>query len=424
MNSFVLYQKELCQIITIVCYGILLIYTYKNRRYTKFDQTTFTYLTWFIASIMGYFYLHSEICNVGLKSPEFSSVFIAFGLFILYTWPIYFLRERTLDNYQFEDNKIIYYLCIFVSIICIVPFAENLVHLSDAKTRSEIGMLHDELVIFKEYNSPIGKTCANILRCFKFIIPVLFFNYVNTNNKKINKLVVIGLLCAYFNDSLAAFCRGSRFLAVIDGLRFVFLYLLMRKTISFKIKAFINKSFGILAGIVLFLFVILSIARFGDRTNESVLESYYRYAGEGFNNLYADMMYVDRHTYGMHIFRSLFGDENTPDTLTLYMGIRMFVYYTFMGDFIADFGILGSVVIFILISSIIYITIIKKKTFSFFDLIILGAYATVFNSGFMYTAFMNYGLGIKGFLCFIIIYGIIHYGEESRKRSINNYRKL
>ena len=186
----------------------------------------------------------------------------------------------------------------------------------------------------------------------------------------------------------------------------------MRKSISPQIKPLINRGLTILICILIFVFVIISITRFGASNKESLIESYCRYAGEGFNNLYSDMMYIDKHTYGLHTFRALFGDENTADYLTMYMGIRMFVYYTFMGDFIADFDLIGAMVIFLVVSFIVYRSIIKKENMGFGNLVALSVYSSVFTSGFMYTSLMNLGLGIKGLLGFVIIYSFIRYGRN------------
>lgn len=414
MNAEIVYTKIVYQFITALAFGGLLLYQIKNKRKhnIRFDQTIFIYLIWLIASLLGVVYLNSELVNFGRGVPNVWSVFIAVFLFYLYVWPINYLSERNTYNYKYDNHWFISILCYFVCVITILPFVENVIHLSDGNTREEIGYLHDDADLFVNYHSSLGKTLSNVLRLFKFVLPAIFFNYINVNNKNINTAVVVCLLCALFCDSLEGFCKGARYLAVIDGLQFVFLYLFMRKSISPQIKPLINRGLTILICIVISVFVIISITRFGDSNKESLIESYCRYAGEGFNNLYSDMMYIDKHTYGLHTFRALFGDENTADYLTMYMGIRMFVYYTFMGDFIADFDIIGAMVIFLVVSFIIYRSIIKKDNMGFGNLVALSVYSSVFTSGFMYTSFMNFGLGIKGLLGFVIIYTFIRYGRN------------
>ena len=414
MNAEIVYTKIVYQVITALAFGGLLSYQIINKRKhnIRFDQTIFIYLIWLIASLLGVVYLKSETVNFGRGVPNLWSVFIAVFLFYLYVWPINYLSERNTSNYKYDNHWFISFLCYFVCVITILPFVENVIHLSDGNTREEIGYLHDDADLFVNYHSSLGKTLSNVLRLFKFVLPAIFFNYINVNNKNINPAVVVCLLCALFCDSLEGFCNGARNLAVIDGLQFVFLYLFMRKSISPQIKPLINRGLTILICILIFVFVIISITRFGDSNKESLIESYCRYAGEGFNNLYSDMMYIDKHTYGLHTFRSLFGDENTPDYLTMYMGIRMFVYYTFMGDFIADFDIIGAMAIFLVVSFIVYRSIIKKENMGFGNLVALSVYSSVFTSGFMYTSLMNLGLGIMGLLGFVIIYSFIRYGRN------------
>ena len=414
MNAEIVYTKIVYQVITALAFGGLLLYQIKNKRKhnIRFDQTIFIYLIWLIASLLGVVYINSELVNFGRGVPNVWSVFIAVFLFYLYVWPINYLSERNAYNYIYDNHWFISILCYFVCVITILPFVENVIHLSDGNTREEIGYLHDDADLFVNYHSSLGKTLSNVLRLFKFVLPAIFFNYINVNNKNINTVVVVCLLCALFCDSLEGFCKGARYLAVIDGLQFVFLYLFMRKSISPQIKPLINRGLTILICILIFVFVIISITRFGDSNKESLIESYCRYAGEGFNNLYSDMMYIDKHTYGLHTFRALFGDENTADYLTMYMGIRMFVYYTFMGDFIADFDIIGAMVIFLVVSFIVYRSIIKKENMGFGNLVALSVYSSVFTSGFMYTSLMNLGLGIKGLLGFVIIYSFMRYGRN------------
>lgn len=118
------------------------------------------------------------------------------------------------------------------------------------------------------------------------------------------------------------------------------------------------------------------------------------------------MMYVKNHTYGLHMFRNMFG--MTPDMLSMITGIRMFVFYTFIGDFICDFDILPSAVIFLLISTVFYMGVFKKVKLTFVGILFTTIYASVFATGFMYVPFMNVFNALYYFGGFVILYFIFN----------------
>ncbi|HRM91928.1 MAG TPA: O-antigen polymerase [Thomasclavelia ramosa] len=410
-------NRELCQILNSILFGFLLLWYTKKNKKGKFNQTTLTLSIWFFSSISGILYVFSENSYIGQGKANFYYVFLIFLLFLLFSWPLISLKERTLESYDYDNSNFLKFTCIFISIISILPFTENVIHLFSGNTFEEMGAYHDELIVKSsaKHLSWLGIRLTSIMSWFRYLTPVLFFNYINQKNTNKNKYIICGLLIALINNSVNSFSIGARNIVVQEMSQLLFLYLFMRKTINPKLrKQIVKLSTGFILILVLGI-TIITIYRFSNSTNETLEESIFRYSGEGFNNLYTDMLYVKTHTYGLHIFRTIF--NMTPESLSAITGVRMFVFYTFIGDFIADFDIFGTIIIFSFTSIIIYHTNIRSKKSGFLSLSILSIYADIIISGYMYVPFMNYSTAIPFFLGYIIFYSFI-----SKKKVVSSQK--
>ena len=404
-----------CPIVNAFLYGYLL-YFYKKHYFDgTINHIAFTLAVWFLSAITTVIYVNQPTCYLGVGNAQLSSVFIAFGLFLLLVWPIFSLQSRNESNMQFDNNIILDYLCIFVAIISILPFFETLLHLFDGSTWRNMGTYHDDMLIknTEAHLSYVSIRLVKIIKFLKYITPILFFYYINKNHKKENYLVVIGLIASMYYEGLADFCVGARYRFIQDTSLYIFLFLFLRNTIKIKLKGYVMKYAGILLGILVLGTITITIARFDSYSDEGTENSIIRYFGEGFSNLYTDMMYTHQHTYGAHIFRKFF--KISPDMLSMIMGIRMHVFYTFMGDVIADFGIPVSIILFAILSTIVYRVICKKKQIGFGQLLLLVFYVSIFISGYMYIPYMGVYEGLIGLAVFSFLYPlfIAHYNQSA-----------
>lgn len=157
-----------------------------------------------------------------------------------------------------------------------------------------------------------------------------------------------------FNPAVYMFNIGSRWVAIEDVFFLTYLFLLYRKIIPTQISRYIQIIFISIACILAIGIISITIGRFED-TNYELSEWIYRYVGEGFANFCTDMWHTNHTANGMHIFRAFYDDAITK--LNNLMGIRMYVFYTYIGDFFADWGSIGCIMICLLLG------IIGKKYF-------------------------------------------------------------
>lgn len=393
-----------CNLLNVFLFGFLLLLYQKKLNNEKFNQTTFVLVLWLISAICGFFYVGGDKFHVGVGNMEFESVVIVFLLFLIYIWPILFIRNTKDVSVGFNWNIFIKISCFVVAFSAYLPVFENCYHLFGANTFSKMGNFHDEMDVKDSYAhlSYLGVFFSKILLDCTYITPALFINYMHKANKHRNRFVTFGLILALINHSLASFSVGARYVVVQDLSLYIFLYLMVRQSLSQELSKKLVKYFLVFFGILISGVVLITVARFGESGGEGVFESLYRYLGEGFSNCYSDMMYVKNHTYGLHIFRNIFG--MTPDALTMITGIRMFVYYTFMGDFICDFDIVPTIVIFTIVSLLVYRGIIRKNKLGFLGIMCLTIYVSVIASGFMYVPFMNVFNALYYFIGYMVLY--------------------
>ena len=409
MNGFFgLDIQHSCLLLNVALFGLLLWYYQKYKTTSKFNQTTLILLLWLISAICGLFYLDSEKYYIGDGQIKYSSVFIVFALFLLYVWPI-LVKQDANKKIVFKWNALLYLSSLLVAISAYLPFVENCYHLFVTNAFSKMGTFHDEMLNKDSYAhlSILGTFFSRILLNFSFITPALFANYMHKDNNKRNKFISIGLVLALMNHSLSSFSVGARYVVVQDFALYLFLYLIVRHSISHEVNKTLVKYFGAFFTVLALGVALITIVRFGTGgSSEGVSDSLFRYIGEGFNNCYTDMMYVKNHTYGLHMFRNMFG--MTPEMLSMITGIRMFVFYTFIGDFICDFDILPSAFIFLLISTVFYFGVFKKVKLTFVGILFTTIYASVFATGFMYVPFMNVFNALYYFGGFVILYFIFN----------------
>lgn len=399
-------ERVFCHVVNCVLFLCLFLFSKRKRGIKRFDQSDYVYLIWTISSVFSLLYVFSPDTYEGQGDTLLSNVFLVFGLFVLFSWPIYFCRDLDANDISDCNNPLLEAMCYFVALISILPFIEHTFHLFSSDTLKEMGSYHDEKINLNSAShlSYVSGKLMIIILYFKYVTPVLFLYYVNKNHNSRNRMITIGLFMSLLIDVIRNFSIGARFYAIQDFSLYIFLYLYFRNTFSSQTKKKLVKISSIISILVGMGILSITIYRFATTSDEGILVSLYRYAGEGFGNLYSDMMYITQHTYGAHIFRQLF--DIPSETLSFITGIRMFVYYTFIGDFYADFGLLTTVIFFVIISSVVYYTLIRKRRKSWGSICLFILYVSILTSGFMYTPFMNTFNGLIGAIIFIILYNL------------------
>ena len=360
------------------------------RLYCKksFDHITFICLIWLIVSICGYIYTTTSILYIGKGNVTIGSVIFLILMYYITMKPIENSRALTKANYTINGSKILVWAMYIIAICSYLPFLENMFHLLSGNTITSVADNYDareEVTTFdaRSHMTWLGARFNSVTLLVKYITPILLMNYIAQTKKKY--WVVIGLIMGIFNPSIFMFNMGSRWVAIEDILFLIFLFLLYKNCLSLKTRYFVQIAFSVVLSVIVMGLIYITIGRFGD-SNYNISEWLYRYIGEGFANFSTDMWYADHTANGMQVFRVFYDDAISR--LNTLMGIRMYVFYTYVGDIFADWGIYGCIIVCIIIG-ILGKLIFAKKKYDICSVFAMSMYCKILLTGFTYIIYIN-----------------------------------
>ena len=362
--------------INALLYAPLLIYTYN--KYKSFNQVVLIAFVWFLSAFFSIFYIQSDIKWISIHKTTFIPFLYLIGVFWLTFWPLIKIRSVRI---VIDESKFINKVCLFVAFVAIIPFMENFVQIfmsGNSLVSISNNYENRDAVNFdaRAHMSFIGSKLNSILLFFQYITPILFFNYLSSKNKK-SLLILIGLICAILNTIIFSFNLGARGVMVNMSLYVLFLFLLYKNYIEKKYLKFLLIVGSGLSVVLVFVFLYISIGRFGD-SSYNLIDWIYRYAGESFINFNNDMFYIDNYTYGQNSFSTILSDEpRNIDKLANTTGIRAYVFYTYIGDFYMDFGPFGTILIIVILSLIFFHFARSKKQFNIGCVLIYSLYSMI-----------------------------------------------
>ena len=374
----------------------------------SFDHIGFILTIWLVASFCGYLYSTSNIYYQGKGKVTIGAIIYMLVMFYITMRPIKKSQMLTPQNYIVNNSPIATWAMYILAACSFLPFLENIAHLGSGNTITTLSDNYGAQSLSSSFDSRahmswIGARLNSVTLLCKYITPFLLMNYLTTTKKK-KKWVIIGLIMGIFNPAVYMFNIGSRWVAIEDVFFLTYLFLLYRKIIPTQISRYIQIIFISIACILAIGIISITIGRFED-TNYELSEWIYRYVGEGFANFCTDMWHTNHTANGMHIFRAFYDDAITK--LNNLMGIRMYVFYTYIGDFFADWGSIGCIMICLLLG-IIGKKIFSYKVYKIHNIFICSMYCKIFLTGFMYIPYMNT-------LPALIIASIFFYLQNTRK---------
>lgn len=410
------------QLTLLLIYIGILIYIIKRK---KSVVSLYVVLVWIIVILAGFLYRNSSIYYEGKHSMTlFPYLFLAI-CFLIYIRPLFEVNIRKLLNMQAS-----YYFCLFLNIcafIAVLPFFENIVH--TIQTSQNVSVFADLYASKDEINfdgrnhlSFIGSKLNSITLILQNISPLLFIYYITW--KRINKFTAIGLLLCALNPIVFMFALGSRGVAVIILLWSIALFLLLKGHIPYNRKKIMSTTFVILGAFIGGIIALITISRFSESEFE-ISEWIVRYIGESTIGYNEEVFYTKNYTYGENsfsFFRYILELNKSPERnipfLERLTGCRMFVFYTFVGDLVIDFGPIITIV-FLLILSIYMSNLIRRNSTptKLSTLIILGLYIKMGIIGYM---FMFTKLGAQYILFAIFITIALGVYERKLKYKGNN----
>ncbi|WP_342383520.1 O-antigen polymerase [Bacteroides ovatus] len=380
-----------------------------------------------VSSFCSLFYYDSILYNSLTESNGKSVSLIALlYLFIGFLILIYPLRKYEVIKYvrvpRLGGYDLIFVSFVVLGIISIIPFFENLIQTMNLSGRSMAEVYFDRqgtIVDTRAHMSTLGKFCNGIVTWFQYILPIGVFYLIQ--QKKRWYWVALAAFGA-INPVLLGILFGGRGALFQSFCVFIFNYVIFYRSFSRKVKRVLSIIGVVVLGSFALVLVVMTVAR-ADGESEIVLSGIYRYLGEGFVNFAEAGWYVHNHSDGYSIFNgtgytfwkdiSPYFDSRDYTALGNLMHIRMYVYYTVMGDAFLDFGALGGL-FFLFILAFLFMTFTKKQANSFSSLILLNLYAKIGFNGIYCWSYMY----CLDFIVFTLILVVVVRVFEKKKKSI------
>ncbi|CAG9892646.1 hypothetical protein BOVA604_1530 [Bacteroides ovatus] len=340
-----------------------------------------------------------------------------FGCFLICIYPLYAAEKLNISQKIIIYNSDIFNITILVlALVSYEPLLETLIRIStkgidnlaDVYISERAGTNFDS----RGYFSFVGRFFFNIVDYFKFISVPLFLFYLTLPKRKI--FITIGLACAVLNPVMFNLANGQRFLLVLTFYSFIFNFILL---IPLFAKSVIKKilRYGLISlGMLLILFASISISRFGknsdyDAAGYGGIYQVLRYFGESFYNFNTEGYWIKNHTWGRNSFTTYYSYFDPNNSYSIgkqneITGIITNIFYTYIGNFVIDFGKVITTIIF-LISSILLTSKVKRirKYLKLGNLILISLYANIILFGTTYFVYQNGFIHMVWTLLYIII---------------------
>lgn len=308
---------------------------------------------------------------------------------------------------------------IFALVISIEPFIEILPHISELFSVPDASDLVRELHDADERGirlSSIGGKCVHML---VYIYDLMFIAiYPLIKSPKRNRFALYGVFLLIIVRNLIALLAASRSFLLSTILRFVILLLIFYPHLSLREKKVIKKVSLYLGTFFFCIFVFLTIMR--QQSHQSSIDDFTllyfvsRYAGEGTLNFSQNIPHIKNYIGGDYCFaaeKAIMGMDThelsrnyLSGTLTNRTGITQNIFYTFIGFFVMDIGLLGSFSFFLFISIIMIILIRRSnQRISIGIMFLLFIYASIIVDG---TCIYRYCGGNSLFLLVDIVLAI------------------
>lgn len=353
----------------------LLSFIIYQRKKKIVDVGTFLYALFAFSALGSVWYYGHD--NVDLFYPDIT--FLPY----LYLWVMINLCLFPMSKVNFmklqgiDDRGIAVFLnllSIYLIVFTILPFISLISKFSVYDLIGDaLGELYETNIDKSEYYfSGISKISFALIRRFGDIAVILLF-YQMTKRQK-NKWIILGLILTnlfFFIFSLASGSRGGMLATLFV---FVSLGLLLRNVFDESVFIKLRKAAIILISFIGLMIALISVSRFNYSVSESsstaTLDRWIsQYIGEGMIRFNEDLWHIDRTMNGSQNFyylKTLFGNSTISSyqsEMTKYEGLLdapVNVFYTFIGDFYLDFGVIGTFV-FVIFFLFIFLKLLSCK---------------------------------------------------------------
>lgn len=277
----------------------------------------------------------------------------------------------------------------------------------------------------------IGSSTGGISNLFAIIYNVfadasiiIFFYYLIYYPKRKILLYVFGISIVV--QILTQISMGLRTETVTKSMSFVIAYITMRHFMQPQLRRKLLIIGGVFVGFLMVLLIALSLSRFGDREGgfESGTINYIGMGNLVFNESVWDAKGTRNGDRTANSFKTLMGFDGVPKNIEAVrskyasVGVDDSVFYTFVGDFVLDYGLLMTPVIFILFSALFCrITTPRRGRLQMHQLIALYFVMCVVVQGGFYLFSYSFGNNLV-IIGFIVLYLLFWLDSNSKKENI------
>lgn len=423
-------DKELLILVTTAVFLVLISYLYYKKK-TRFKLGLYILLVYTLSSIMSIVYVFQPYSWSYLngKSQWWPIIYWMF-IFFLTCIPIFNFDKSKVTHIEYDNNFLVT-ICKFGFFISIIPFFEQLFSASHlllgGNDLAQMALsLHDDndgmenLSLLSQLLLKVNIAIYDL----SFLMLLVFF----LQNKKNN----FALFCIIFiiaTRNLTGLIAGHRssFIEVLQKLILITLIALplVDKIKRTKILKIVSISFAVFLGFFLIITIGRSLA-YNERDSEFTLIAFLsRYMGEQFL-LFNEYLPSMKETIGGEItcwyFLDILGlnpHELSRDyyyiTLTRLQGIQQNVFYSYIGNFVQDFGFIITAVILPFISMVFAkLTKVRGNKIPLSTLYIFVFYTSIILQG--VTSFCYNGTHGKFIIFSFIIYLILKHVEQKKSK--------
>ena len=341
--------------------------------YKKFNRINFYVFLWIanaFSAFMSYYcvsqgYYYNTDVNLGYKLPIIPYVANYLFTFIA-LYPFYSFNEKKV-SWTLNDINL-KYSNVFINISLYIFIINAILNLSNVFIASQIGFYEiyqsnqTEGVNLLSFSNPLLSTIHNwsgtyyqIVRTIIIVLLISKLIYTKWQSKKYIFQLLLCFIPSLLNSTASA-SRGGLFFLFAD---FIFIYILIKSIVPYKIKKIITSTIFIIIGFMIFFAIQISISRFVENGNEETFPATIRYFGEGMANL-GDLYYgkVRHHPMGEMFFPEFFDTHifNNPEDFFSYWsketGVPIAFFGTLFGDCYIQFGLVGAYIFIFILTSI------------------------------------------------------------------------
>lgn len=415
--------------IALVSYSLLWVFAfYSHQRQTKYFGAGSAILLMFLIYSLISFYLFS-ISDSSYRTIRLVPFIYLFVCIIIASYPVLKYNEAEIKTI-IPTPPIYIHVFTYIYLFCaLIRIPEIISSLSSGITLILLDVdagqdLYDNAHLISN-TSGISNIFAIIYNVFADASIILFFYYwIFFPNRKIT---IIIFAISIIIQVLTQVSMGLRTETVLKALSVVIAYITMRRFMNAKQK---RKSLiigGVFIGLVLAAVIAVSFSRFDNNESVGIESGTLGYIGMGNLVFNEDVWYVNGTRNGdrtANTFKVLLGYKDVPKNIEAVrskyssLGVDDSVFYTFVGDFVLDYGLFLTPLIFMFFSIIFRkITKAHNHYIKLHQLIALFFVMNVVVQGgfYLFSYSFSNNLVILGYIALYLYFWVADNSKQTRK---------